>query len=143
MEYTVGFLFDGPKDFVALILKNRPAWQVGLLNGPGGKMKPGETPAQTQHREFLEECGVDVQPEKWWPFARLECPNGDRVHFLTAYRNCNLASLTDEKVNWYSLAGVRGADLPVIPNLLWLVPLALDQWRERSMTVISAPDNPA
>ena len=130
MEYVVGLLFDGPKDFVALARKNRPAWQVGLLNGPGGKMKPGEEVRDAQSREFQEEAGVLIPPAAWCYFATLNCDNGDRVHFLTVTRNCNIQSMTDEPVAWYSVKGVRD-DLPVVGNLRWLIPLALDQDRDR------------
>lgn len=42
------------------ILKDRPEWQKGKLNLPGGRVEPGETPEQTMVREMKEETGLDV-----------------------------------------------------------------------------------
>ncbi len=38
-RYVVGFCFNGDMSKVVLIQKNRPAWQVGKLNGVGGMVK--------------------------------------------------------------------------------------------------------
>ncbi len=123
-EYVVGFLFDAPKEFVVMIQKNRPAWQAGFLNGPGGSIEPGETPEQAMQREFQEEAGVTIS--NWLAFAKLETDNVV-VHFFTAHRNANLPnpSPTDEEVSWYNIYGITGADLPVLENIKFLVPMAL------------------
>jgi 8-oxo-dGTP diphosphatase len=44
--YACGFLFSLDRTRVLLIRKRRPAWQAGRLNGVGGKIEPGETPAK-------------------------------------------------------------------------------------------------
>lgn len=119
-EYVVGLLFDGRRDYVALIQKNRPDWQKGLLNGPGGRVEPDDQGAlNAMNREFEEETGVSAN---WRPFCTLE---NERVvvTFFTASREANLKSLTDEKVGWYNLAGL--GDLPLVPNLRFLIPMAL------------------
>lgn len=54
-RYVVGFLFSEDESRVLLVLKNRPAWQEGKLNGVGGKIEAGETPLQAMEREFKEE----------------------------------------------------------------------------------------
>ena len=51
-EYVVGFMFSEE------ILKNKPDWQAGRLNGVGGKVEPNEYPDQAMVREFEEETGV-------------------------------------------------------------------------------------
>ena len=40
-----------------LILKDRPEWQKGRLNLPGGKIEEGENPEQAALRELEEETG--------------------------------------------------------------------------------------
>ena len=39
IKYVTGFLFSPDKKSVVLINKNRPAFQVGKLNGVGGKIE--------------------------------------------------------------------------------------------------------
>ena len=42
-----------------LTLKDRPAWQAGCLNLPGGKVEEGETEIACAVRELKEETGLD------------------------------------------------------------------------------------
>jgi len=56
-EYVVVFARYRP-DVVLLVHKNRPAWQAGRYNLPGGKVEPGETPEHAARRELLEEAGI-------------------------------------------------------------------------------------
>lgn len=55
MRATLLFIFEG--DRVLLIRKKR-GMGAGKINGPGGKMEPGETPEQCAIRETQEELGV-------------------------------------------------------------------------------------
>jgi len=50
----------GPDSGILLILKNKPAWQVGKLNLVGGKIEPGEEPGQAALRELKEETGLEA-----------------------------------------------------------------------------------
>jgi len=67
-RYVIGFMFDQQMDKVVLIIKNRPAWQAGLLNGVGGHIEVGETPSVAMVREFEEETGV-CTPESLWAYV--------------------------------------------------------------------------
>lgn len=120
--YTVGFLFDGPRDFVALITKEKPEWQRGFLNGPGGKVEEGEDPLTCQQREFLEECDADVKG--WMHFYTLNSPKAI-VHFFAVSKNVNIRSKTSEKVAYYSVPGILNDGAALLPNLRWLLPMAL------------------
>lgn len=62
-EYVVVLLFDKQFQNVLLIRKNRPQWQAGKLNGPGGKVEPGETPQGAARRELFEETGLAMVKE--------------------------------------------------------------------------------
>ncbi|MEK7612623.1 MAG: NUDIX domain-containing protein [Patescibacteria group bacterium] len=119
-KWVVGFLFRNNTE-VALISKTHPAWQAGKLNGIGGKMDEGEMPIVCMQREFLEEAGVAVSD--WKEFALLNVQDGE-VHFFVAHGDYKLQSQTDEIVSWYAVADLK--KLPIIQNLEWLVPLALD-----------------
>lgn len=122
-EYVLGFLFNETKDKVVLLRKLRPLWQAGRLNGVGGKIETGESPAEAMRREFREEAGVDVTA--WDLFARL---NHDkwRVFVFSAFDSkvlSNVVAKTDEALQIIP-ADAMSLHTDSISNLQWLVPLA-------------------
>lgn len=131
-EYVVGFAFDPTETFVALVLKNRPAWQAGRLNGVGGKLEKDEHSRTAMRREFREEAGdADVS---WALFAilegvddmaRVQDPEPFRVYFFRGIAE-HIETRTDEPVAWFN-----AFELPpgALPNLLWLIPMARDRQR--------------
>lgn len=134
MKYVVGFVFDFKRDYVLLIRKNRPAWQLDKLNGVGGKIEDGEHPARAMWREFQEETGYWIDPDEWREVAQM-VTEGNVVHFfgyvtqLTGpefQKKFDHASPTDETLEVWPVDEVRGQamSLGAIPNLAWLVPLA-------------------
>lgn len=127
-EYVVGFAFDKHTN-VALIKKNRPAWQKDHLNGIGGHIEPGETRLRAMEREFCEEAGLWVR--SWTHFVTMEAPVW-RVFVFSALGVDleNVRSMTDEEV---VLAPAHHLPYICLPNLHWLVPMALgnndgDDW---------------
>ncbi len=114
-----------------LIEKKRPQWQAGLLNGVGGHIEggddglkyTGETPVQAMSREFKEETGVEIAPERWRQFALLRGEDVE-VWCFTCVRNANLQQTTDERVGWYNAWVCH--DPSVVPSLHWLIPMAMD-----------------
>ncbi|HEV8666526.1 MAG TPA: NUDIX domain-containing protein [Candidatus Paceibacterota bacterium] len=124
MSYTkwvAGLLFN-TKGELALILKTHPVWQAGKLNGIGGKIDEGESALLAMQREFKEESGADVAD--WKEFALLKVQDG-QVHFFVAHGDYEIKSMTDERVEWIDISSHR--QLPLIQNLAWLIPLALDK----------------
>jgi 8-oxo-dGTP diphosphatase len=125
--YVVGFMFDHAETSVLLIRKNRPLWQAGKLNGFGGRIEAGETAKQAMQRECLEETGLDWP--QWEEFCVLSDERGWQIHFLWARGPItNATKTTDEQPEI-----VKVSPLPpdVIPNLRWLIPMALSMRRER------------
>jgi 8-oxo-dGTP diphosphatase len=127
-EYVVGFMFDHIGEAVLLIRKNRPTWQAGKLNGIGGRIEAGETPDQAMCREFFEETGIEHQA--WRRFCTLRDDRGWLVHFFYAVGDVLKAkSLTDEKLACCALALLHKSE--ALPNLQWLIPMALSMKHER------------
>ena len=62
-HYCVGFAFY--KSEVLLILKDRPDFQKGKLNGIGGSIEPNETSVQAMVREFKEGTSVYIPDNEW------------------------------------------------------------------------------
>jgi 8-oxo-dGTP diphosphatase len=125
VRYVVGFLYNPKRGTVALIEKQKPEWQKGFLNGVGGKIEEGETPAEAMKREFLEETGGQV--DSWREFAYMN-HSGNEVHFFVAKsESITIRSLTIEKVGWYNVDDIMAWEHNIIPNLFWLIPLALDK----------------
>lgn len=121
-DYVAGFLFDETKEKVALIRKISPAWQKGYLNGIGGKVEIGEKVPDAMVREFEEETGSRI--ETWKQFCIL---SGDdyTVSFFWAIGDLDaLESVEEEEVEIHDVDSLF--DLKIIPNLLWLIPMALD-----------------
>jgi 8-oxo-dGTP pyrophosphatase MutT (NUDIX family) len=133
-EYVLGFLLDEGRNWVLLINKKRPAWQAGRLNGIGGHIEPTDgCPKFAMQREFKEEAGGEDY--EWEHYCTL---SGDswRVHCYRAFTKLLyevgsdiIRSNTDEKVGVY-----RTDNLPyyVMPNLRWLIPMALSMDEDRA-----------
>ncbi len=126
-EYVAGFLFDG--DRVALVVKNRPAWQKGRMNGVGGHIEPGEIPDHAMIREFKEETGYQW-PLDWKKFVELSGSDW-KVHFFYSFGDHSvLKSPTDERIVSVAIKDVTVDNS--IPNLTWLIPVALSMDYDRA-----------
>lgn len=122
--YCVGFAIDNYNN-IALIKKNHPEWQKGLLNGIGGHVEDDESFVEAMVREFEEECGIVTTVNQWKHFARLQSPSWAVWCFVTRDIDVTkVQTLTREQVNWYEIFGNLRSH-PTVPNLNWLIPLAL------------------
>ena len=132
-EYVCGFAFNRDRTEVALIEKAKPEWQRGQWNGIGGKIEPGEYPSEAMAREFEEETGWSVQASRWYPFAVL-FGKGYRVTFYVALdvRIAHCVTATDERVQCWAVDALPDK---VIPNLKWLIPLALQADQYQRLTI--------
>jgi 8-oxo-dGTP diphosphatase len=132
-EWVAGFCFSD-NEHVFLIKKAKPEWQKGKLNGVGGKVEAGESPIEAMHREWAEETGASKQD--WWPFCTLDWKGG-RVYFYACSSNqegplgggrfAKFNREGEEPVECYEIKDWLFKH--TIPNLRWLIPLALDKDR--------------
>lgn len=118
-----------------VVLKKRPRWQCGLLNLPGGKIDPGETPEQAVVREVKEETGLDpltvpklmgvIDDES----AKIYC-----FDILVPNRNELSPRLEeDEVVSWCRIEDLV-EDPRLIPNLRIIIPLIMAGIRDWVIT---------
>lgn len=135
--YSCGFLFSEDRSNVLLIQKERPAWQKGFLNGVGGLVEYDELPLQAMIREMREEAGIEIL--EWenvaalfgWEFT---------VFFFAAFSNdiYRATTKTDELLHIVSLDRMPAN---VLPNLRFLIPLALDNTVVKPVLMYDQPVN--
>jgi len=123
VTYVVGFLFSGDLKRVALVKKNRPDWQSGLLNGIGGKVENGESSVDAITREFNEEAGLLIT--QWKHFANMSGDGQFAIDvFATAGDVDSVSTQTDEPIGVFSISDIQ--QLQTVDNIPWLVLLAVD-----------------
>ncbi len=125
-RYVAGFLFSSDLSSVVLILKTHPEWQAGKFNAVGGHISPDEAPGTAMIREFLEETGVHV--ETWKHFARHTNHRTFEVHWFWAIASDSdeIRTTTDEPVDWFSISRVKLGEVKTIPNVRWLIQMAIN-----------------
>lgn len=128
-KYVIGLMFS--KDFsdVALIRKNRPAWQKGKLNGIGGKIESHELPIEAMIREFKEETGHNTSD--WRFFCKLIVSNVEVHFFTTTGFLSELNSMTDEEIVIVNAREFHSYDNGIVQDLRWLIPMAMDKDKVR------------
>lgn len=131
IRYVVGLMFNEGMNCMALIRKNKPAWQAGLLNGIGGKIEEGELPIASMVREFKEETGDQTESKDWNLFCEMRGVNNDggafEIHFFFARGDLNaLESKEAELLEYHAPWVIAAGREKTIGNLPWLVALALD-----------------
>jgi 8-oxo-dGTP pyrophosphatase MutT (NUDIX family) len=159
VNMVCGFAFEpSPTSIhpqVLLMRKNRgPQVVRGRWNGPGGKVEGDgldETLEQAMVREFAEETGGQTSVTDWERFVEFRF-DGGCVHFffyngpplLPAGVRTGAESPTDEELRWIDVDAMPGQPLgaQVVPNLLWLIPLALDLMRSPMKLPIVVEDQP-
>ena len=120
--HSLAFIFNPEGTHVALIEKQRPAWQKGLWNGLGGKVEPGETIMECVLREVDEESGIKTKDKDWKYVGDLTSQDWHVGIYAMQLRQpyYDLHSDTGEKTAW-----IPKNNLPekIMDNLHWLIPL--------------------
>ncbi len=151
-QYVCGFMFSDDFKWVAMVTKNKPAWQAGKLNGIGGKIEQTghrpddqhtELPHEAMAREFEEETGVATNPQDWTLFRSERFANGTgaTVHFLWAKDSNKLRhvrTVESEPIDIFSVSGLldvgRERMMYNIPYLLEMA-IALAQQPKENVPV--------
>jgi 8-oxo-dGTP diphosphatase len=127
-DCVLGFVFNANRTKVLLQKKHRPEWQKGRYNGIGGHIKVGEepSPSTAMERECKEETGMFIPYSDWRLFATMQMPDTSKVYVFKVFTDMifNAKDITDERGTICDLDWFR--TLPIIDNLEWLIPLALD-----------------
>jgi 8-oxo-dGTP pyrophosphatase MutT (NUDIX family) len=129
-RYTIGIYFDYKLEKVVLILKNRPKWQAGRYNFPGGHIEPDEKGIDCVVREFEEECGIKTFPNDWKEIGMILNDEFYEVQIFTAIQkeeHGTICTKEDQPVEWKQLNLLPSN---MISNLHWLIPFALNCWRQ-------------
>ena len=128
-NYVCGLAFNLNRSYVLLVEKKRPIWHAGLLNGIGGKINRDEKPVKAMQRTFAAQTGVsdDMRWEEFAVVSGIDAPGGVyTVHFFSAFSDRVLKAHTvkDETIVYRSAHELYRQ--PVVPDLRFLIPLALD-----------------
>lgn len=127
--YASGIIISPERKFVVLIKKNRPAWQKGCYNFPGGKIELGEHPNETVVREVREETGLVIPESKWDPVCINMGIKGEApVYFYSTFTDAvfDAKTKTDEVVQCMYLDSFMLGKRPTLPNFSFVLSLALD-----------------
>jgi len=125
-RYVLGFLFDMSRTKVALIRKQKPDWQRGLLNGIGGKIEKDESKLFAMKREFFEETGFQSEAWDWDEYAMMVSKDW-QVQCFRAFSDTGINSVkttTDETVMVVNLSELHLHK--TLSNVPWLIHMALD-----------------
>ncbi len=127
-RYVVGFMFNNDGSKVALIHKNKPKWQEGLLNGVGGKVETNEISLNAIVREFEEETGVKTLRPDWDFYAHLEGGYFSLdVFYCKSDEYCySVKTIEQEEVDVYNVVDILSGKEKGVSNLPWLICAALD-----------------
>lgn len=123
--FTLGFIFDTSGEKVLLVHKQKPEWQVGRINGIGGKIEEGETPVACIARETKEEACLDIPESEWIFLGTIQTDEWIMHTFMATYGGpLDDAQKGDyEEVEWFA---VNALPKECIGNLKWLIPFGLE-----------------
>lgn len=137
LQMVLGIVYDQQRQ-VVLIRKDRPSWQAGRLNFPGGKVEEGERPVDAVRREVHEETGLDIVG--WEPVATLIGPTWNIHVYSCEVLDATIArTMESEQVLIVDMSDMYGDGYllwtEVLPNLRWMLPLAMDKWAVKPVQV--------
>lgn len=123
MRYVLTYIPRG--DQVLMIRKNRPDWQAGKLNFPGGHVEEGEDPGCAAARELFEETSLLA---KHLPFQGQIIV---KEHVIDVFMGVHTSGVpqqkTDESLLWVNHEYLRDRDDLVDRNIVIMSSLIRSQ----------------
>ena len=116
---TLMFVIDGER---ILLIRKKRGLGAGKINGPGGRMEPGETAEACAVRETIEELGVTALRPTLRGRARFQFQDGYRltVFCFASYAHSGEAVETDEAVPLWTPLGRIPYSQMWADDALWL-----------------------
>jgi 8-oxo-dGTP diphosphatase len=102
----VGTLVFIRRDGQVLLIRKKRGHGAGKINGPGGKLDPGETPLAGALRETLEEVGVrvlDAELRGRFSFVDLSAPQWFGYVFVATQFSGSPHPTDEADPAWYAL----------------------------------------
>lgn len=125
MNYVLVYVYDPETNKVLIIHKDRPSWQNGKINFPGGKIEEEDkTPAHAASRELYEETEIFIS------YYDLELSgkifgNDFSIHvFKVEHEKCDVHSTESELPEWINYFELLKRD-NLIPNLYVMTSLLM------------------
>lgn len=106
------------RDGRILLIRRRNPPSLDMFAFPGGRAEPGETPAETALREFLEETGIRAHSPRRFAFYDLTAENPGRHFHLTVFLveadAAEIAEARDDAADagWYTPDEIRRLNTP-------------------------------
>jgi 8-oxo-dGTP diphosphatase len=116
-----------------LLLRGAPDKRIwpGLLNGIGGHLEADEDPLSAARREVREECGLDLPGPALRLAALISIHLGEArtgvlllVFTASSEQEAVFTPSAEGTLEWHALSEL--ADLPLVPDLRWLLPRVWD-----------------
>lgn len=127
LAYPSGLYANGHLP-VLIVEKDKPEWQKGRYNLPGGKIEDGETPQEAALRELIEEAG-GIQTSSSMPnLMGVIQGSWGKVHCLQVWADPTIPLTPQESetqnIFWKSWQEIKD-DPRLIPNLRVIIPMML------------------
>jgi 8-oxo-dGTP diphosphatase len=119
MRATLVFLI---RDGQILLIRKKRGLGAGKINGPGGKIDPGETPAQCAVRETQEELGITVLDPEEIGVLHFNFVDGLAIlcHVFRATEHEGTAIETDEAIPLWTNLDAIPMDEMWADDKLWI-----------------------
>ena len=123
-RYVLGFMFTEDLENVLLIKKLKPKWQSGKLNGVGGKIEDNDS---------SDEWAMYTEDHDWKKFLVLKGRDWEcLVYRAISDKAYKYVRMEQEEPVLFKVKDILASN--VLPNVKWIIPMALDTEFELSIT---------